>query len=120
MRTPASVAARSMNSRELVASRVALVATARTSASKPSAMPFIRWRQARPRSRACGRQNLHVAATGAEADDLAFACQGLEAIAADRAGDDEVDAVRADVDGTQGAGRVSVHVRPLRSTVSRR
>ena len=121
MSTPASVRARSMNWRAFVASRVALVATARTSASKPSAIPFIRLRQARPRSRASGGEHLHVAAPGAEADDLAFAGQRLETITTDGAGDDEVDAVRADVDRPARAlaGRASNGGR-FRQPISRR
>ena len=44
------------------------------------------------------RELLHVAAAVAEADDLPLARQRLEPVAADRAGDDEVEAVRADVE----------------------
>ena len=45
-----------------------------------------------------GREQLHVPAAGAEADHLPLGRQRLEAVAVDRAGDDEVDAVGADVD----------------------
>ena len=45
------------------------------------------------------RQLLHVAAPVAEADDLLLAGQRLEAVVADGAGDHEVEAVGADVEG---------------------
>ena len=67
-----------------------------------------------------GGEHLHVPATGAEAHDLTFAGQRLETVATDWAGDDEVDAVRPDVDGRQGASRLSVQEWPLRQTISRR
>ena len=44
------------------------------------------------------RQHLHVAAAVAQADDLLLARQGLEPIGPDRAGDEEVEAVRADIE----------------------
>ena len=61
-----------------------------------------------PRSMASVDEHLHVAAAVAEADDLLLAGQRLEAVVADGAGDDEVEAVRADVEGGEAPTRSSI------------
>jgi hypothetical protein len=53
-----------------------------------------------------GGQLLHVARPRAQPDDLLVAGQDLEAVVAGRPGDDEVDAVGADVDRGHRGGRL--------------
>ncbi len=97
MSMPASVRARSMNTSAFVASRTALVATARSGAPWLSAMRRIRRRRAMPRSMASTRQLLHVAAAVAEPNGLLLAGERPRSGCRPRPGDDEVEAVGADV-----------------------
>ena len=111
-----------MNWRALVASRVALGGHGTQLGVEAVGDPLHPRQAGQATIEGLGGEQLHVPATGAEADDLTFAGQRLETVATDWAGDDEVDAVRADVDGRQGASlleRPATVAAPAR-TISRR
>ena len=102
--TPASWRARSRNSLEFVASRTALVRDGahRSVVAIGESLHPLEARQ--PSTQGIGRQQLHVAAPRTEPDDLALAGQRLETVPTDGSGDDQVDAVRSDVDRRQCRG----------------